>query len=460
MQKKKKALKRGNGEGTIYRRDDGRWACQITIGRKPDGSLDRKSWSGKTEETVKKRRNEWLADNPEIAARLNLPISGILKELVDLKKQLEPKPEPEQEREEKPAQKRWLFNDWVLHWINTHKRPPMVHHGTYSSYMDMFLGHVQPFFDGLWLDEVTIGKMQEFYTSLTKDGARLDKKKGGLSPKSIRNHHNMLHQCLEQAKTEHFITENPTLGTERPKVIEKDMRVMSQSEMEIFLEEVMKETQWMLIIFALFTGLRLGELCALDLTKIDFIAKIVKIRSIVVRIRNYEPGLPKTQLIVQEIPKTKKSRRAVPLNDNLVDLLLRHLRNLEVSNWPNPHKLLFPSEAGTYLDPRNVQRRFEAICKRCETKHVSPHTCRHTFATRLVEQGAHLRTVQKLLGHASVKTTERYAHVLDDLQIEAVASLQNFVPGKAPSQPRRKSTGLPPSSREANDTEEKIAVGF
>lgn len=458
MQKtnKKKALKRGNGEGTIYRRDDGRWACQITIGRKPDGSLDRKSWSGKTEEIVKKRRNEWLAANPEIAARLNLPISGILKELVDLKKQLEPKPE----QEVKPAQKRWLFNDWVLHWIDTHKRPPMVHHGTYSSYMDMYLGHVQPFFDGLWLDEVSIGKVQEFYTSLTKDGARLDKKKGGLSPKSIRNHHNMLRQCLEQAKIEHFITENPTLGTERPKVIEKDMRVMTQAEMEIFLEEVTKETQWMLITFALFTGLRLGELCALDLSKIDFIAKTVKIRNIVVRIRNYEDGLPKTQLILQEIPKTKKSRRVVPLNDSICDLLLRHLRNLEASNWPNPHQLLFPSEAGTYLDPRNVQRRFAAICKRCETKHVSPHTCRHTFATRLVEQGAHLRTVQKLLGHSSVKTTERYAHVLDDLQIEAVASLQNFVPGTTPNLPRRKPKGLPPSSSEANDREEKIAVGF
>ena len=134
-----------------------------------------------------------------------------------------------------------------------------------------------------------------------------------------------------------------------------------------------------------------------------------------IRILNYDPK-KKTHLIVQSTPKTKTSNREIAISDGLCELLIRHLYTLAHSSWPNPDNLLFPSRAGTHIDPKSFEIRLNAISKRCEIKKVNPHALRHTLATRLVEERTPLNIVQGILGHSSIETTRKYLHKSEDIE--------------------------------------------
>ncbi|MCL1806795.1 MAG: tyrosine-type recombinase/integrase [Oscillospiraceae bacterium] len=141
-----------------------------------------------------------------------------------------------------------------------------------------------------------------------------------------------------------------------------------------------------------------------------------------IRILNFNPD-KKTHLIVQESPKTRNSIRCIPMSDSVFTLLAKRLFYLEQSGWLNPHNLLFPSTNGSYIEPKSFELRLKAVSKRCEIKKVSAHALRHTFATRLVEENVPLTTVQGLLGHASVSTTQRYVTTMPEEMRKAVSNL-------------------------------------
>jgi integrase len=190
----------------------------------------------------------------------------------------------------------------------------------------------------------------------------------------------------------------------------------------------------------LFTGLRLGELLALEIADVDPKTQTVEIkRNLIrvstdaisindpnIRILKYNPE-KKTHLVVQEFPKTERSVRTLPITDDLFELIIRHLFYLEQSNWPNPQNLLFPSAIGTYIDPRSYDKRLEAISARCGIKKVNPHALRRTFATRLIEQNVSIMTVMELMGHASVSTTQKYVEVMKEEKRKAVESLAEYL---------------------------------
>ena len=140
----------------------------------------------------------------------------------------------------------------------------------------------------------------------------------------------------------------------------------------------------------------------------------------------YDPS-KKTHLIVQKTPKTKTSNREIAISDGLCELLVRHLYTLANSSWPNPNNLLFPSRAGTYIDPKSFEIRLNAISKRCEIKKVNPHALRHTLATRLVEERMPLNIVQGILGHAAIETTRKYLHKNTDIEREAITSMTDYL---------------------------------
>ena len=401
----RKRRKRANGEGTLYQKPNKDWVCQITLNEEEHGCTGRKSFTGKTQTEARRRKDEFLEQ-----LRVDKNAEAALKQACP------------------NADKDLTFVGWIEYFLETYKKPPLTKETTYSSYLYYLEKHIRPFFGDLRLLDVTEDVMQQFYTFKTHNG-RADGKDGGLSPKSIKNLHVVLHAALGKAVQLKKIPIDPSKGTERPRVIETEMRVLDKEEMQIFMKEVLKETQRTAMLVDMFTGLRLGEILALYLDDVDFERQGLHVRRNVARFKTYDndPNAPKTKLIIQDTPKSNKRTLFVPLSDELFAILMRHIFKLENSDWPNPDRLLFPSKKGTIIDPRSFQKRVAAVSKRCEIQHVNVHALRHTFATRLVEQDVPLRIVQELLGHASITTTQRYAHVFSEERKNAIERLDEFL---------------------------------
>lgn len=275
-------------------------------------------------------------------------------------------------------------------------------------------------------------------TTNKKNGGRKDGKNGGLSPKTIRNHHMLLKDFFDFAKDKYKLTNNPTANTSRPEVVTPKVRVLDSDEMGIFIQEVMRETQRVAILTGLFTGLRKGELLALEIDDLDLKRQSITINKGLLRVKtaalsldnpnikilNYDTN-KKTHLILQRSPKTSSSVRELFISDALCELLIRHLFTLQHSLWPNPDNLLFPSTVGTYIDPKSYEIRLAEVSKRCEIRKVNPHALRHTLASRLVDQDTPLSIVKDVLGHASIQTTQKYLHKDYEKEREAMENMTN-----------------------------------
>lgn len=423
-----KSKKRANGEGTFYQLDDKTWVHQITLGRKPNGSPDRKSFSGPTRRACIQRRDEYI----------------------EQKKQMES--QEQQEREQQHTSKltaqaqghslesESLFSVAFPEWLKLYKSPPTKKATTYSGYLSTYEDHFVDYFGGKMLCEISQEYMQSYYILKQKNGGRRDGKSGGLSPKTIRNHHMLLKDFFDYAKKKYKLEGNPTEDTERPVVHTPAPRVLTPEEMNIFMGEIIRETQRVAILTDLFTGFRVGELLATEVSDLDVRKQGILICRNLARVRtesislddpnikilNYNPD-KKTHLIVQYTPKTKTSYRFLPLSDQLFELIAKHLFFLEQSGWPNPFNLLFPSTKGTYIDPKSFEIRLKAVSKRCEMKKVNPHALRHTFATRLIEEDVPITTVKELLGHSSIATTQRYVTTLVEEKRDAVESIAGYL---------------------------------
>lgn len=420
--------RRSNGEGSFWQLPDKTWVYQITIGRKENGAPERKSFKGRTKAICKQRKDEWMAKQAEEKEKAAAEAQRLSEEQ-EYRNKLGHSIESEE-----------LFEPAFLAWLKLYKSPPTRKPSTYASYIDTYNTHFADYFGQMPLYSITQDVVQDYYQQKQLNGARRDGKAGGLSAKTIRNHHMILKDFFSYAQKKYKLSENPTLETTRPEVVAKEMRVLSPDEMQIFISEVMRETQRIAILTDLFVGFRVGELLALEISDFDLERQtltvnknLIRVETVAlsldnpnIRILNYDPS-KKTHLIVQSTPKTKSSNRVIAISDGLCELLVRHIFTMANSSWPNPDNLLFPSKAGTYIAPKSFELRLKAVSRRCEIKKVNPHALRHTFATRLVEEQTPLNIVQGILGHSSLETTRKYLHKNEEVERDAIDTMSSYL---------------------------------
>jgi integrase len=200
-----------------------------------------------------------------------------------------------------------------------------------------------------------------------------------------------------------------------PKTETKEVQVFSMAEQRQIETAVYQttDTRALGIVLCFYTGIRLGELCALRWGDIDLEAGTMNICRTVSRTRCFEPGGPKTMLLVGS-PKSRKSARKIPLPAFLLQLIQQHWRNV-----PDHYYVVSGKEVP--IDPRSYEKIYKNVLSFAGVKDRKFHAIRHTFATRALELGVDIKTISEILGHSGVSVTLNiYAHSMLEQKKKAI----------------------------------------
>jgi integrase len=392
-------MKKGNNEGSIRKRANGTWEGRYSDGRNDNGRQIQRSVYGKTRK--------------EVAEKLN----AIL-----YQKQCGSYVTPNN----------ILVEDWLDQWLKNYAiisiRP-----STYINYEGYVFNHVIPVFGNIPLQDVTPVIVQNFYNQKFESG-RADGK-GGLSAKTIRNMHNMIHQAFEQAKVNGIIMNNPADGAVIPRQEKKEMRVLSVQEQKALLSVLHLHRLGLAILFDLATGLRIGELCALKWSDVNFNKRTIKISRTLQRIKKSKLEQiygESTTAIIEGNVKTNSGFREIPLPDKIFEKLLVHRqKQIDEINYYggfyNDKGYIFTMPLGTCVEPHTMRDAFEFLLKEADIKHANFHALRHTFATRAIENGVNVKTLSDILGHSQVQITmDLYCHTSLDLMRDSMDKMSDL----------------------------------
>ncbi|SDZ13655.1 integrase [Geodermatophilus africanus] len=246
------------------------------------------------------------------------------------------------------------------------------------------------------------------------------KREAGLAPSTVRTIYTVLRGALDVAVRDGLLRSNPAAAVKRPGVERKDAPHLTADQAQAQLKAIRGDRLEVLFRLMLATGLRRGEALALHWRDVDLDAAVVRVRWTLSRT---SAGLELGE------PKTEKSRRTVPFPVPAVETLRAHRKRqaaeqLAAGSLWQASGLVFASEIGTPLEPRNVLRRFEALAERAGLRGVHLHTLRHSAASFLLAAGTHTKVVQEHLGHSSYAiTADIYSHVAPAQQREAADKL-------------------------------------
>lgn len=314
-------------------------------------------------------------------------------------------------------------------WLEIYARPS-IKLSTYISYEQYVRGHIVPQIGERAMSSLRPVDLQNFFTDRATRGHQVEEEKG-LSPKTLTNLRNMMHLAFDQAIREGLIAQNIVEDVRLPKMEKREMRVLSRKEQErlIMAVQLSPEPSAFGVVFAMFTGLRLGELCALKWENVDMEKRTIRIEATRSRLRNFdETKETSTSVETRPSPKTENSRRTIPLMDGLYKDLVRYREKQMFirDQYPsyNEEGYVFCQENGRPYEPRTYEDEFKRCVKRADIPRANFHCLRHTFATRALEQGMDVAVVAKLMGHSDPSVTlKKYAHALPDHQQVSVDKL-------------------------------------
>ena len=255
--------------------------------------------------------------------------------------------------------------------------------------------------------------MQEFYNYKFREE--------GLSPKTLRNYHMALHKCLQQAVKERLLIYNPCDTVTLPSGEKPEIVVFTNDQQRALVQASYRHRYGVFIRLDLCTGLRMGELLALKWKDIDFSTAQLHVRRTINRLAKYEShdGENKTE-IVFGTPKTKNSRRTIPLTRTMADELTRWKQQqaqdkIRAGDKYTDDDFIVTNEFGHYFEQKTFKDYYDRLLKDADIGHFTFHALRHTFATRALERGMDYKTLSAILGHYSVAfTMDTYVHSMDE----------------------------------------------
>lgn len=289
------------------------------------------------------------------------------------------------------------YGEWLTEWLNNYVKISAKHR-TIERYSEIINKHLIPSIGEMEMKELTPMILQKYVSKLLECG---NKRTGaGLSSSAVNSIITVIQNSLHTAFNLRYIEDIVGDKLKRPKAVEKQIECFSVVEQKK-IEQAVRETSkpYMIgVLICLYTGLRIGELLALEWGDIDFSNGTLMVDKTCHYGKNREGKFVR----IVDTPKTETSIRLIPLPKQIVPLLKEHKKI--------PAKLVI-SKNGEGISNRTYQRNFELLLKSLNIKHRGFHSLRHTFATRALECGIDVKTLSELLGHKSPAVTlKKYAH--------------------------------------------------
>lgn len=295
--------------------------------------------------------------------------------------------------------KKILYKDWLWYWMQ--KKKDYIKESTYSNYSNIISNHIIHELGNIKLSNLNNKLIQEYLINKYKTG-RLDGN-GGLSYKTIRDIIAVVKSSLKYAIKEEMIN-NINLDFTYPKIANKDkIYIMPKKDQERLITYIKQDenTRSLGILLALYSGIRIGELCALQWKDIDFKNNILHINKTLQRIYIKDNKESVSKIIITN-PKTHNAERDIPLNKGFAHILKKH--QTESNNY-------ILSNCDKWIEPRTYRRYFKKCLDKAKIGQINFHGLRHTFATNCIKLGVDYKTVSELLGHANVNITlNLYVH--------------------------------------------------
>ena len=368
--------RRGQNEGSIFKRRDGRWAATVNLGWQ-DGKRKRKTFYGRSRREVQEKLSTALSD---LQRGLSLGTD------------------------------RQTLSQFLAQWLDDSVRPT-VRPKTYDSYSQLVRLYLAPGLGQTRLSKLTPQHVQNLLN------LRLA---GGLSPRTVQYIHAVLRRALGQAVRWGLVPRNVATLVDPPRVYQPEVEPMNPDQARAFLDAVRGHRLEALYSVAIALGLRQGETLGLHWRDVDLDERTLRVRVARQRIAG----------MVQFVePKSARSRRVIAMPEVTVSALRAHkVRQLEERLQAGEHwhdiGLVFTSTIGTSLEPRNVTRHFHETLSRAGIPHKAFKDLRHTCASLLLAQGVHARVVMEVLGHSQIAVTlNTYSHVFPELKREAAEQM-------------------------------------
>lgn len=295
--------------------------------------------------------------------------------------------------------KKILYKDWIYTWLLEKK--DYIKESTYANYSNNIFNHIIPKLGNYYLNELNHKIIQDFLLELSKNGRKDNN--GGLAEKTIKDITIIIKGSIKKGINEDKI-KHIELTFNYPKDNkENKLYVLTKREQNKITNYVLENinSRNIGLLISLYSGIRIGELCALKWEDVDFKKNCLTINKTIQRVYIKDKNKNISKVIITT-PKTKNANREIPINKEFLEILKKVKSDKK-------HYVLTGSEK--YIEPRTYRKYFNKVLDELKIKHFNFHSLRHTFATNCISLGVDYKTVSELLGHANVNITlNLYVH--------------------------------------------------